>query len=387
MKKETSAVSENQSGFILVVDDEEKNRRLLRDVLEANGYQVIVAEDGHTALERVIEAPPDVILLDVIMPGLNGFEVCQQLKKTPETAVIPVLLVTSLSEREDRIAGIKAGANDFLTKPVDLQEVMLRVKNALYSKRLFDQVQQNNKRLKELEALRDSMVHMVVHDMRSPLTVGKGNIEILEMSAAKKLDLLEKESLEDARASMTVLEEMINSLLDISRLEAGKMPLNLTRVDLCQLVYRALAQMGTMVEPDRIDYDPSVKSVPVHCDSDLILRVVINLVGNAIKFNSSGGKVRIKVRKKGLYGKFVITDTGPGIPPEYHEKIFEKFSQVEGVQTRKYASTGLGLAFCKLAVEAHGGRIGVDSEVDKGSTFWFSLPSKPRDGTMGAATM
>ena len=160
MEKEASMRSNSQSGLILVVDDEEKHRRLLRDMLEANGYRVEVAKDGKAALERVKEAPPDVILLDVIMPGVDGFEVCRQLKKTQETALIPVLLVTSLSEREDRIAGIKAGANDFLTKPVNLREVMLRVKNALYAKRLFDQVQQNLKRLKELEALRDSLIQM-----------------------------------------------------------------------------------------------------------------------------------------------------------------------------------------------------------------------------------
>lgn len=385
MEKEASMRSNSQSGLILVVDDEERHRRLLRDMLEADGYRVEVAKDGKTALERVKEAPPDVILLDVMMPGVDGFEVCRQLKKAPETAPIPVLLVTSLSEREDRIAGIRAGANDFLTKPVNLREVMLRVKNALYAKWLFDQVQQNLKRLKELEALRDSLIHMVVHDMRTPLTVMTANLSFLEETAAKKLDFDEKESLKDAHDSTNTLMKMVNSLLDISRLEAGKMPLNLTGVDLCMLVHKALTQMGTLVASERVHCDPCGRSVPVACDSELILRVVINLVGNAIKFASNEGKVRIEVRQDDHYGKISVTDTGPGIPPEYHEKVFEKFGQVETIRKGKHYSTGLGLAFCKLAVEAHGGRIGVDSRVGRGSTFWFLLPAETQRAEDGGA--
>src|ERR1035437_8797883 len=173
--------ADGSAGRILVADDEAKNRKLFRDILETQGHQVTLAEDGQQALEKALANPPDVILLDVMMPKLNGYEVCAQLRKDSRTAQLPILMITALKDRNDRLKGIHAGANDFLTKPVDAAEIRLRVKNAVFAKHLYDKVQDDYARLKELETLRDNLTHMIVHDMRTPLTVVSGSYEILLM--------------------------------------------------------------------------------------------------------------------------------------------------------------------------------------------------------------
>ena len=154
-------ILKEHTGHILVADDEGINRELLRDLLEQEGHHVTEAEDGQRALEAVADSRPDVVLLDVVMPQLDGFEVCRRIKADPESSSTPVLLVTVLSERKERLAGIEAGANDFLSKPIDSREVVLRVRNSVYTKHLFDQVERNYRRLRDLEALCDSLTSMI----------------------------------------------------------------------------------------------------------------------------------------------------------------------------------------------------------------------------------
>jgi len=374
-----SKKSNEYSGHILVVDDEKKNRIFLKDVLEAKGYHVSEAEDGKQALHRAMNDPPDVILLDVMMPGMDGFEVCRRLKKDPKTASIPILMVTALSERSDRIKGIEAGANDFLSKPLDYHEAVLRVHNAVYSKHLFDQLQEDFERLKELESLRDNLTHMIIHDLRQPITVISGYFQLLQLHAGdsttdstteRKRDVFEQIS-----RAVNVLMEMIESLLDVTRLEAGKMPLNLSHCDLNELVEEVVETLGPLKDKHNVHIKSSDDPVSAFCDKDLIRRVIANLVGNAMKYTPKGGEVRITVESDKLQSRIAVSDTGAGIPKEYHDKIFDKFGQVKSRQAGTKYSTGLGLTFCKLAVEAHGGEIGVESESGKGSTFWFLLPS------------
>lgn len=374
MTSNTCQTKRASHGRILVADDEPKNRELLRDLLEADGHSVIEAENGIVVLEKVKSEACDVILLDVMMPHMDGLETCRQLKRNPKTTHIPVLIVSALSEKEQRLQGIEAGANDYLTKPIDRRDVLLRVRNAFYAKRLYDQVQGDLAKLRELEMLRDNLTNMIVHDMRSPLMGITGYLEILETNTGEKLNSDDLTILRDARSSGLVLVRMVNSLLDISRLEQGKMPLNVTKSDIDVLIQDALNSLGSLTKQVSLLYQKQSLPVMVNCDAGLVTRIIANLVGNAIKFTPEGKKVTVSVERNGDGAKLNVADTGYGIPREYHEKIFEKFGQVEIRQQRKMYSTGLGLTFCKLAVEAHGGEIGVESEVDKGSTFWFTLP-------------
>lgn len=358
---------------VLIVDDEPRNVLLLQELLESRGYTVWTAANGEDALTVARERSPDVMLLDVMMPLLNGFDVCRRLKGDPGTSMIPVLLVTSLDAREDRLAGIGAGANDFITKPIDTGDLLLRVRNAVTTKRLHDEVTSQFLKLKELEAARDTLTHMIVHDLRSPLTGLQGYLDLLRLAVvAGSTD----EALEFARDAHSVagnLKEMISQVLDVSRLESGDMPLSREDTNLADLLPGAVASLGP--PPDGIDvvYEMA-KPVVTACDRDVVTRVVANLVGNAFKFAPRRGEVRIGLEARGGTVRVTVTDNGPGVDPEHRQVIFEKFSQAPLGRAGKARSTGLGLTFCKLAVEAHGGTIGVDSCTGGGARFWIELP-------------
>ena len=366
---------------ILVVDDTTANLQLLAGMLKERGYRVRPVPSGKLALQAIQKEQPDLILLDINMPEMNGYEVCAFLKADEALREIPVLFISALDETIDKVKAFAAGGVDYITKPFQFEEVEARVKTHLKLRRLQLELQRQNcqlresyEQLKKLEELRDNLTNMVVHDMRSPLMGITGNLEILEMYAEKKLSCEDMESLRHARSSSLVLVDMVTSLLDISRLEQGQMPLCVTCSDMDDLVQDALNSLGSLTKQVSLRYNKKSEPDMVTCDANLITRVIANLVGNAIKFAPEGSKVTVSVEKEGEGTKLCVTDTGNGIPLEYHGKIFEKFGQVETRQHRQRYSTGLGLTFCKLAVEAHGGNIGVESEVGRGSTFWFTLP-------------
>ncbi len=357
----------------MVVDDEERNRRLLDDLLTAKGYTVRTANDGLKALQLAAEFKPETILLDIMMPNLDGVEVCRRLKADPETASIPIILATALHEHADRMRCLRAGANDFLSKPLNTDEVSSRVKNAVYSKRLHDRLQDAYRDLKKLEELRDSLTHMIVHDLRSPLMVMSMSLEIV-MQEIKRLSPDQQNIIVVAQNSCQQLIEMVSSLLDISRMESGQMPLNLTPCDLGEVARGAAESMTVAAQLKTLTVRVTGDAEPCNMDRDLVHRIIVNLLSNAIKFSSSGMAIEIGVSSSREAVRCSLTDSGRGIPPEYHQLVFEKFGQVESRKKDKNYSTGLGLAFCKLAVEAHGGKLGVISEVEQGSTFWFELP-------------
>lgn len=370
-----NSASESGGGTVLVVDDEPKNVMLLQDLLEARGYTVLSASDGEKGLELARARVPDVVLLDVMMPRLNGFDVCRKLKAEQKTAMIPVLLVTSLDARQDRLAGIDAGANDFITKPIDSGDLVLRVRNAVATKRLHDRVTNQLQRLQELEAARDTLTHMVVHDLRSPLTGLRGYLELLGAVANGNAEVAEYASEADAIARR--LTEMISQVLDMSRLESGQMPLSLKETDLKALLPAAVASLGPAPEGITVGFDMPESPVALTCDPDLISRVVINLVGNAFKFTPPGSQVRVALISEVDRVRFTVTDSGPGIPAEFRGKIFEKFGQAPLGQAVGVRSSGLGLTFCKLAVEAHRGKIGMENAETGGARFWVELFRAP----------
>lgn len=364
---------ESVTGRILVVDDQDTNRLMLRDLLESQGHEVREAVDGAEALKSIADATPDVVLLDVGMPGMDGFEVCRRIKAEPSTASIPVLLVTALSQRDQRLLGIGAGANDYITKPIDKNDLSLRVRNAVRMRQLFLEVEGQYRRLEKLELLRDSLVHMIVHDLRSPLAGIRAYLDLLELDGAGKLDAELTESIEGARRVAAEMTEMVSDLLDVSRMEVGRMPLDLAPTDLGALVVAAVSAADA-AERVRVRVEAPLDGLRVVCDAVVIRRVIANLVGNAVKFTPAAGQITVSVRGEGADVRVSVTDTGRGIPPEFHQKVFEKFGQVEAVAHGAKHSSGLGLTFCKYAVEAHGGRIGLESTVGKGSSFWLVLP-------------
>jgi signal transduction histidine kinase len=364
------------AGCVLVVDDEASNRELMRDLLQRQGYRVFEAADGEEALAQVEGLPPDVVVLDVMMPKLDGFETCRRLKADPRTAPVPVLLVTALTDRRDRLAGIEAGANDFLTKPLDIQDVLLRVRNALATKRLYDQLAENYARLRELEKLRDDLTRMIVHDLRTPLTGIISGIGTARMSGP--LNAIQQECLEIAASDGQTLLGMINDMLDISKLEDGSLRPERRPLAAANLVERAAHLVALLARDKGVSLvrDLAPDMPPLAADEEQLRRTLVNLLGNAIEFTPAGGTICVSARlaEGGAAVLLSVSDTGEGIPTEAFGKIFEKFGQVESRRHGRKMSTGLGLTFCKMVVEAHGGRIWVESEIGKGSTFYFTLP-------------
>jgi len=226
--------------------------------------------------------------------------------------------------------------------------------------------------LQRLENLRDNLTHMVVHDMRSPLGVIGGFLSLLETYEAGGISSNGLQFIREARHSIDELVEMVNSMLDVSKLEAGRLKLHRTECDLGELAHEVLRRFEPIRGARRLLLDVPGDSVKVPADAGLISRVIQNLAGNAFNYTAADGSIHIAISRGGREARIAITDDGPGISPAYHEKIFEKFVQVENLNAKM--GSGLGLAFCKLAVEIHGGRIGVASNLGQGSTFWFTLP-------------
>ncbi len=370
------------AGVVLVVDDEPRNRTLLRDLLESHGYSVEEAANGLEGLQLASRCRPDVILLDVMMPRLDGFEVCRQLKAARETMPVPVLMVTSLSDRVERLQGIRAGANDFVTKPLDTADLLLRVRNAVNGKRLYDQMERQYIRLRELEALRDDLVHMVVHDLRSPLAALSAYLQLLSMEMGPSEPEGPGNLVAEALGLSDQMTEMISTVLDVSRLESGKMPLELSSVDLARVAQQTVSRLGPSLM-QRVEVTQPPELPLARCDEVLIGRVISNLVGNALKFTANGHLVRVTITPEGPHLRVAVSDHGPGIPEEELGVIFEKFGQARGQGSHRNHASGLGLTFCRMTVEAHGGEIGVDSRLGSGSTFWFRLPCEP--GSLAAS--
>ena len=376
----TDSERAEKAATVLIIDDDPRIRAALRSLLEHDGHNVHEATGGLHGLETAEAIRPDVVLLDLAMPGINGVETCRRLKASPSTATVPVIMVTGSAEREDRIAGIDAGATDFLTKPVDSQDVRLRVRNAAHGKHLFDTVSMQYQQLRELEALRDNLTHMVVHDLRAPIATIMVALHLIRDHGDRLSHEKVCETIARACKSGKDVTELITSVLDVSRLESNSMPLRLTEGDVATVLTGCVQSMGIADRTQRIVCD--LPDAPLRCkfDQHLIRRVVNNLLHNAIKHTPPNGIITIAGSRRNGTVRTVVSDTGPGIPKSYHARIFEKFGQVEEQQGHTIPSTGLGLTFCRLAVEAHGGHIGVESEPGAGSAFWFELQCDPVPG-------
>jgi len=357
---------------VLVVDDTIENLRLLSNLLGEKGYEVRAVTSGRQALQAAEHDPPDLVLLDVTMPEMDGYEVCRRLKAADRCKDVPVIFITALTDTADKVLAFDTGAVDYITKPFQFAEVLARVKTHLALRSARVALAESYQRLRALEELRDNLVHMIVHDMKSPM-MGL----LLRLQALKRpVATLRENSQEDLRWAVNaveVLNRMTSDLLDVSRLEEGKMPIDRAVWDLTRMGAEVRATLGALDHERQIDIE-SAGTVEVTCDGAIIRRVMENFVSNAIHHTPARSRVRISIARRDGRARVEVHDDGPGLPSGASERIFEKFVTINNRHERTYHSTGLGLTFCKLAIEAHNGTIGVDPRLPSGSTFWFELP-------------
>ncbi|HID11874.1 MAG TPA: response regulator, partial [Candidatus Latescibacteria bacterium] len=279
---------------ILVVDDDVVNVELLKEMLSLEGYRVDKAFNGLQALRRISESPPELVLLDVMMPGMDGFEVCRRIKADQANRFLPVILVTALKGTQDRIRGLETGADDFLSKPVDRGELLARVRSLLRIKHLYDELERKNKELLRLEHHRRELTQMIVHDLKNPLTVIMGNVQLLLLTR-KELDEDVRDLLGRAYKSGQSLLRMINTLLDIDRMEAGTLELKREQVDMAGLIREVVEAFEGPARSQGValGYELPQGLPEVEADRDLIQRVLENLLSNALQHTPSGGRIAV----------------------------------------------------------------------------------------------
>jgi signal transduction histidine kinase len=372
---------------ILVADDIPANVELLLDQLNSLGYDTITATDGPSAIAAASEHQPDLCILDVSMPAgdlgvddrSTGFEVCRRIKRDPRTARIPVIFVTALNDTSDRVRAIEAGGDDFLTKPHNRLVLGARVRSLLKLKAATDALEDSLRKLRELERVRDDLMKMIVHDLKTPLTSVLATLEMLADGDFGEVSTPQKVAIGDVESKSEDLLALIDDILEVARIEEANITLTLAPMAPGALLAELVHEWNHRFQQEQTTVFVSVADdAPIFTgDKGLIKRVFSNLIQNAVTHSSRAVHLDLSARRAGHGVLFTVSDNGPGIPPEYHEVIFRKFGQVEMPRTPRTRSSGLGLTFCKLVVERHRGRIWVNSAEGKGSSFYIELPSDP----------
>ncbi len=366
-------------GRVLVVDDEPANLELLTRRLTAIGCQTTVANSGQEALDLAARELPDAILLDVMMPGMDGWETCRRLKATAATAEIDVIFVTARDRAEDVAKGFAVGGTDYLPKPFEPLELAARVRSAIVRKKLRDDLRKKNEDLQALERSRQELIGMLGHDIRN---LANSVVAFLQLVRHGQLtpDRAEfAQLLQLSEANVTELLRMVNALLDVYRMEEGRLELMPQVIALAEIARRSLSQMGSEAAAKQVRLEARIPpETMVFVDDSIIVRVLTNLVSNGIKHTPAGGSVRVEATPLPSTPDAVlvrVVDTGSGIPEKDAPFVFDRFFQGQG---RSRGGSGLGLAFCKLAVELHGGHIAVANSGKAGAVIELTLPAAAR---------
>ena len=354
---------------ILVVDDEPNNFDVIETFLSEPEYELHYADSGAEAIASLEGYNPDLILLDVMMPGIDGIEVCRQIKAMSKWQAVPIIMVTALGSTSDLARCLNAGADDFLSKPVNTIELRARVSAMLRIKHQYDDLQ-------NLLKLREDLVQMLVHDLRNPLSCILGNADILKTKGYPQEKYPGK--VEQIHYAAKLLEGLIDDLLQITLIESGKLRLNRTLVKIPDLIQSALLKKFEAIAAQKnqsiIIQLPDSSPVNLSLDLPLFHRTIDNLISNALKFSPRNSQIIINVEiLNSGHIKIQVIDSGPGVPDELKKAIFEKYEI--GTKMSEISQIGLGLAFCKMVVEAHQGQIQVMNNQPKGSIFEITIPS------------
>jgi len=372
---------ESPKAKILVVDDNAQNRALAEATLEDEGYEVVLAAGGEDGIRAVETEKPDCVLLDVRMPGTDGFAVCKRIRALPEGADTPVVFLTALRDVDTFDQALRAGGDDFLTKPVRPTELILRVQAALRLRRMnaelrehYDLVRRQRDDLMRLGLQKERLTAFVVHDLKNPVNTLDLHAQLLLRD--KELSPRARQSVQQIREEARSLLRLILNLLDISKSEEGRLVPQPSRVNLATLTAEIVDEFVVRSQAAEVSLERSIGADSVYADPDLLRRIIENLIDNALRHAPAGSKLRLSTQREPEGVELRIADNGRGIPEAQREKIFEPFVQGTGEQALSRSGRGLGLTFCRLAVEAHGGKIWVE-DAQPGAAFCMRFPDGP----------
>jgi two-component system, sensor histidine kinase and response regulator len=372
----------NHTATILVVDDNEANRSLAKHTLEDEGYRVVLASGGAEGIAAFEKEQPDCVLLDVRMPEVDGFAVCQRIRAFPRGSETPVLFLTALRDVDTFDRALRAGGDDFLTKPIRPTELVVRVQSALKLRRMkvelrehYELLKRERDDLRRLQLQKERLTAFVVHDLKNPVNAMDLHAQLLLRE--KGLPPSARESANQIRTEARQLNRMILNLLDLSKADEGQLAPRRSDVDLRGLVDEVILELGVNAQSRNVSLRTSLETDRIHADEDLFRRTLTNLVENAIRYAPPETSITVTAVRLAGGTEVRVADAGSGIPPEMREKIFNAFVQVEsGEHVVARGSRGLGLTFCKLVVEAHGGRIWIE-DAAPGTVFCVRLPHGP----------
>lgn len=349
------------SNYILAVDDTPDNLFLVQLALEQEGHQVVLVDNGRAALAQIAKSPPDLIVLDVMMPGMDGYEVTRRIRSNPNLSFIPILLITA-HEQPSVVRGLDEGADEFIRKPVRIDELQARVRSLLRLKQSIDQ--------------RENFVHCLTHDLRTPLVAANRMLKLIQKGVFGEISQKIAESIETIHSSNENLLDLLNNLLEVYCYDVGQKHLNFIEFDLTELLEEIAAELTPLIDDKAVDLRLHWENKTIIGGDRLELRrVFTNIIGNALKFTDSGYvEVRLKEQENTVI--LEIEDTGIGISSEELERIFERFRQ----GNNKRSGTGLGLHLCRQIIQAHNGTLKVHSQINEGTCFTLCLPRHPESG-------
>ncbi len=354
----------NEPASILIVDDEPRNFDVIEALLENEGYQLSYASNGYQTLRYLENNPVDVILLDVMMPEIDGITLCSQIKGYPEYQYIPIIMVTALTSKQDLGRCLEAGADDFISKPLNSIELRSRVHSMLRIKQQYDYLQLLLKR-------REEMAEIIVHDLQNPVSSVVLSSEMLKMT---KLDERQQTKVEQIRVAGKRLEEQIQTLLTMAKLETGRLVLNPDQINLIPLLEKLIQEFSAIASAKEIEIIPNFQAHndAAVIDSHLFSRIINNLLSNALKYSPRGKSIEVQFQDTSDTVIIKVIDQGKGINDDIKKRIFQKYET--GTQYQEIRQTGLGLAFCKMAVLAHNGTIQVEDNHPQGTIFMIEIP-------------
>ena len=370
---------DKSKSLVLVVDDVEQNVAVVSQILRTNGYAVMAAFNGETALRMLEKHIPHLILLDIMMPGMDGFEVCAKIKENENLRQIPIIFLSALSDTDVKVKAFNTGGVDYISKPFQEAEVLARVAVHIKIARLEHEQRELIEQLSERNEEKDRLMQIVSHDLRSPLGGIKGLSQILTDGEEAEMPEIVREFSEIIVQTSDTLLNLVNDLLDLAKIESGKQRVNLTEFDIVSTLQNVVKLQEKVAQSKGLQllFENTIELIPFQlvADEPKIMQVINNLLSNAIKFTPKGGAVTLRLQPQGDDRLLIVVqDTGIGIPAEHLPRVFEKFGNHQRSGTSGEKGTGLGMTIVKRFVELHGGAIDVESQQGKGTTFTISLP-------------